>query len=79
MPLDGQSVDIITSSNGLSNAEDMDQALAECAGGAKPGSQLVATWNLPESMIEVYSPARGELTFPRIVGRLGPDTAAHLG
>jgi SAM-dependent methyltransferase len=55
LPLDDQSVDLILANNGLNNVDDLDQALAECGRVARPGSQLVMTWNLPESMSEIYS------------------------
>jgi SAM-dependent methyltransferase len=54
LPLPDASVDLVVSNNGLNSVDDLDRALAECARVARPGAQLVFTWNLPETMHEVY-------------------------
>lgn len=54
IPLADASVDLVVSNNGFNNVADPERALAECARVARPGAQLVFTFNLPESMIEVY-------------------------
>jgi arsenite methyltransferase len=54
IPLDDASVDLVISNNGFNNVQDPERALAECWRVGKPGAQMVFTFNLPESMIEVY-------------------------
>ena len=54
LPLADRSVDLIVSNNGLNNVQDLDRVLAECARVARPGAQMVLTWNLPETMREFY-------------------------
>lgn len=55
LPLGDLTVDLIVSNNGFNNCSDLDAVLAECARVARPGAQLVYTYNLPESMHELYS------------------------
>ena len=54
LPLADRSVDLIVSNNGLNNVQDLDRVLVECARVARPGAQMVFTWNLPETMREFY-------------------------
>lgn len=54
IPLDNDSVDLITSNNGINNVEDIDKALSECARILKPGGQFIQTMNLEQSMFEFY-------------------------
>ena len=54
IPLNENSIDLITSNNGLNNVEDMDIAISECARIAKPGAQFVQTMNLDDTMFEFY-------------------------
>jgi arsenite methyltransferase len=54
MPFDDASFDLITSNNCLNNVGDRHRAWQECFRVAKPGAQLVATENLPETMMEFY-------------------------
>jgi len=46
--------DLIVSNNGINNSDDWRGAFAECHRVAKAGAQLVATMNLPGTMIEFY-------------------------
>ena len=55
LPLPDRTADLIVSNNGLNNVEDLDRALAECARVARPGAQMVFTWNLPDTMHEFYT------------------------
>ena len=50
LPLADGSVDLIVSNNGLNNVQDPPAVLAECYRVCRPGAQLVATMNLPETM-----------------------------
>ncbi|MBC8393402.1 MAG: methyltransferase domain-containing protein [Deltaproteobacteria bacterium] len=54
MPFGNNQFDLITSNNGLNNVTNQAMAFSECYRVAKPGAQLVATMNLPHTMIEFY-------------------------
>lgn len=71
IPLPDGAVDLVVSNNGLNNVADLERALAECARVTAPGGQLVFTWNLPDSMLELY-----QVLAPRIAARLGEAEAA---
>ena len=53
--LENDSVDLITSNNGINNVSDIDKALSECSRIIKSGGQFVQTMNLDKSMIEFYN------------------------
>ncbi|MCB0642242.1 MAG: class I SAM-dependent methyltransferase [Phaeodactylibacter sp.] len=55
LPLPDQSVDLITSNNGLNNVHDLDLALQECRRVLKPGGQFLHSMNLDSSMHEFYT------------------------
>jgi SAM-dependent methyltransferase len=50
IPLRDGSIDLVVSNNGLNHVADLGRTLAECRRVARPGAQLVATMNLPETM-----------------------------
>ena len=54
VPLSDESVDLITSNNGINNVTDIDKVLSECARILKPGGQFIQTMNLDRSMFEFY-------------------------
>lgn len=54
IPLANQSVDLITSNNGLNNVSDLNKALDECSRIMKSGGQFIQTMNLNETMVEFY-------------------------
>lgn len=54
IPLDNDSVDLITSNNGLNNVKDLNQTLAECSRIIKSKGQFVQSINLDTTMIEFY-------------------------
>jgi ubiquinone/menaquinone biosynthesis C-methylase UbiE len=54
LPFENGYFDLITSNNGFNNVEDMLMALQESRRVLKPGSQLVFTVNLPETMKAFY-------------------------
>jgi ubiquinone/menaquinone biosynthesis C-methylase UbiE len=54
LPFGNDWFDLITSNNGLNNVQDQSRSLEECFRVAKSGSQLVATVNLPHTMVEFY-------------------------
>ncbi len=54
LPFAPRRFDLVISTNGLNNVQDETWAFAEVARVAKPGAQLAITWNLPETMIELY-------------------------
>ena len=54
IPLPDNSIDLITSNNGINNVENLDETLSECARIIKSGGQFVQTVNLNTTMIEFY-------------------------
>jgi len=62
IPLDNNSIDLITSNNGLSNVSDIDKAFNECARIIKKGGQFIMTMNLDGSMVEFYDIFRSVLS-----------------
>jgi Methylase involved in ubiquinone/menaquinone biosynthesis len=54
IPLDNDSVDLITSNNGINNVNDIDKVLSECSRIIKQGGQFVQTMNTDLSMFEFY-------------------------
>jgi len=55
IPLDSESVDLITSNNGINNVENTDRVLSECSRIIRKGGQFVQTMNTDKSMIEFYT------------------------
>jgi len=55
IPLENDSIDLITSNNGINNVNDIDKVLSECSRIIKSGGQFVQTMNLDKSMIEFYN------------------------
>ncbi|MFT3995200.1 MAG: class I SAM-dependent methyltransferase [Dysgonomonas sp.] len=64
IPLDDQSIDLITSNNGLNNVQDIDKVLSECSRLLRQGGQFVQTMNTAGSMIEFYT------VFERVLSEL---------
>ncbi len=54
IPLEDNSIDLITSNNGINNVKDQARVLSECSRIMKKGGQFVQTMNLDTSMIEFY-------------------------
>ncbi|MDR2449623.1 MAG: class I SAM-dependent methyltransferase [Prevotellaceae bacterium] len=54
MPLENNSVNLITSNNCINNVDNMGKALAECLRVLKPNGQFIQTMNLDKSMFEFY-------------------------
>jgi ubiquinone/menaquinone biosynthesis C-methylase UbiE len=54
IPLPDNSVELITSNNGLNNVESIEKALSECSRITKTGGQLIHTYNLDTTMFEFY-------------------------
>jgi len=54
LPFENEYFDLIVSNNGTNNVDDEEKVFSEISRTAKPGSQLVITVNLPETMIEFY-------------------------
>lgn len=54
IPFANESVDLITSNNGLNNVSDLNKALDECSRIMKSGGQFIQTMNLNETMVEFY-------------------------
>ncbi|MCK9616341.1 MAG: class I SAM-dependent methyltransferase [Lentimicrobiaceae bacterium] len=54
IPLDNDSIDLITSNNGINNVNDIDKVLSECSRIIKQGGQFVQTMNTDKTMFEFY-------------------------
>ena len=54
LPFPNGAFDLLVSNNGLNNVADPRRVLRECARVLRPGGQLVCTFNLPETMTELY-------------------------
>jgi arsenite methyltransferase len=54
IPLEDNSIDLISSNNGLNNVSHIDKALSECSRIMKKGGQFVQTMNTDLTMIEFY-------------------------
>lgn len=55
IPLANDSIDLITSNNGLNNVSDLNQTLSECSRIMKNGGQFIQSMNMDKSMIEFYN------------------------
>ncbi len=55
IPLKNNSIDLITSNNGLNNVSDIDKSLDECFRIMKKGGQFIQTLNMNQSMFEFYN------------------------
>jgi len=62
IPLPDNSVELITSNNGLNNVESIEKALRECSRITKTGGQLIHTYNLDTTMFEFYDLLKVVLT-----------------
>lgn len=62
IPLGDDSIDLITSNNGLNNVNDLDKALSECTRIIRHGGQFVQTMNTDLSMFEFYGQLERVLT-----------------
>jgi ubiquinone/menaquinone biosynthesis C-methylase UbiE len=54
IPLSDNSIDLITSNNGVNNADDIGKVFSECARVMKHGGQFIQTMNTDKSMFEFY-------------------------
>lgn len=54
IPLKDNSVDLITSNNGINNVADIEQVISECSRIIKPAGQFIQTMNLDKTMFEFY-------------------------
>ena len=54
IPLDDNSIDLITSNNGINNVKDIDKVLSECSRIIRKSGQFIQTMNLDKSMFEFY-------------------------
>ena len=72
IPLDDNSVDLITSNNGVNNVSDIDQVISECSRIIKQGGQFIQTMNLDLSMFEFYN------QLERVLSELGMDSGIQL-
>jgi len=77
IPLGNESIDLITSNNGLNNVADINQSLKECRRILSKGGQFVQTMNLDETMIEFYDIFRSVLQQMKLFGEIG-KMKAHI-
>ena len=61
IPLPDNSIDLITSNNGLNNVNNLAKVLNECGRISKPGAQLIFTYNTEKTMSDFYSVFKGVL------------------
>ena len=54
IPLENNSVNLITSNNCINNVANIEKALSECSRILKPNGQFIQTMNLEKSMFEFY-------------------------
>lgn len=54
IPLDNDSVELITSNNGINNVSDIEKVISECSRIIKPGGQFIQTMNTELTMFEFY-------------------------
>lgn len=54
IPLDNNSIDLITSNNGINNVSDIDKVFSECSRIIKQSGQFIQTMNTDLSMFEFY-------------------------
>lgn len=73
IPLENQSIDLITSNNGLNNVTDLSRVLSECARVLKPGGKLIFTMNTDETMVEFYEVLEQSLSEHDL-----PESVVHL-
>jgi len=62
IPLPDNSVELITSNNGLNNVESIEKSLSECSRITKTGGQLIHSYNLDTTMYEFYDLLKEILT-----------------
>jgi ubiquinone/menaquinone biosynthesis C-methylase UbiE len=62
IPLDDNSIDLITSNNGINNVTDIKKVLEECSRITKKGGQFIQTMNLSKSMFEFYDELENSLS-----------------
>jgi len=72
IPLDDNSVDLITSNNCVNNVTDIDKVISECSRIIKQGGQFIQTMNLDLSMFEFYK------QLERVLSELGMDKEIQL-
>jgi len=79
LPFGDGTFDLVVSNNGLNNVADPRGALGECARVLRRGGQLVCTFHLPETMIELYgalADALRALGIPDAVDRMRAHIAS---
>lgn len=62
IPLKDNSIDLITSNNGLNNVSDIKKSLQECFRIMRKGGQFIQTFNMNQSMFEFYTTMETVLT-----------------
>ncbi len=77
IPLPDNSIDIITSNNGINNVQDLNKTIAECSRVIKSSGQFVQTVNLDTSMIEFYNIMENILSELKLDSAI-PGIKAHI-
>ncbi|HJZ41887.1 MAG TPA: methyltransferase domain-containing protein [Bacteroidales bacterium] len=70
IPLDDNSIDLITSNNGINNVSDREKVLGECSRISRKGGQFVQTMNLNKSMFEFYGELERVLSDLQLVNEI---------
>jgi ubiquinone/menaquinone biosynthesis C-methylase UbiE len=77
LPFAAACFDLVVSNNGLNNVQDEELSFVELGRVVRPGGQLVITWNLPETMAELYRELEAALVETGLDEAL-PACAAHI-
>jgi arsenite methyltransferase len=70
IPIPDDSIDLITSNNGINNVQDSDSVYKECARVCRPGAQFIQTFNLNDSLMEFYSVMKETLKEMKLDGHI---------
>ncbi len=77
MPVDNESITLITSNNGLNNVSSLKDALSECRRVSKKGASMIFTANLPGTMSTFYDTFKSILHDTGL-GNLRADVDIHI-
>lgn len=71
IPLGDETIDLITSNNGINNISNIGQVFAECTRICRPGAQFIQTMNTGLSMVEFYGELEAVLREMGMAGMVG--------
>jgi len=71
IPLNDNSIDLITSNNGINNTKDISRVISECSRIMRSGGQFIQTMNLDKSMFEFYDELEKTLSSMKMDKEIG--------